>query len=45
MMISTPIIGGHYFTDVVAGILVATAVIAASGYLKPSALRPAVSAV
>jgi hypothetical protein len=40
MMLSTPIIGGHYFTDVAAGILVAVAVIAASACLKPSTLSP-----
>lgn len=38
MMLSTPLIGGHYFTDVLAGILVAGVVIAASGYLKPSTM-------
>jgi hypothetical protein len=39
MMLSTPIIGGHYFSDVLAGILVAGGVIAACTRFEPAAMR------
>lgn len=40
MMLSTPILGGHFFADILAGILVAVAVIAACARFVPATMRP-----